>query len=296
MLKNMKNFWEKITCPHPKIGLALGSGGARGIAHIGVLHSLDELGYRIVALAGSSMGAIISAIYAYEPSWKTVEEKLLNYLIQNRDKLDEFEIFKNATDVKKFRLKSIRSSFYKFRMYSKLLNDTHILKQDILRDFISSVIPDKNIENAEIPLAIVTYDLIGAREAVFTSGSVIDAVVASSSIPGIFPPVEHNGMLLVDGGAISPVPVNAVKSICSKRIFAVDVSPPSPKIPKCENGMDIMMRVIDGNNQKLKQLELSGADKIITPEIAGLQWWRFEYFNTIEKRGYNAAMSVLEKN
>jgi len=274
----------------------LGSGGARGIAHIGVLQAIDELGYRIAALSGSSMGAIISAMYAYEPDWRKVEEILLNYLKQNRDKLDEFEIFKSTSDSKKSRIKSIRSSFYKFKMYSKFIGDTHILKQKLLRDFISSVIPDKDISDSKIPLAIVSYDLISAKEIVFTDGSVIDAVVASSSIPGIFPPVEHDEMLLVDGGAISPVPVNALKQFDLKRIFAVDVSPPSSKIPKCDNGMDIMMRVIYGNTEKIKEIELAKADKIIVPKIIGLQWWRFEYFKTIKKRGYDKAMSVLGKS
>ncbi|RKZ31841.1 hypothetical protein DRQ33_06780 [bacterium] len=280
------------------IGLALGAGGARGLAHIGVIQALDELNYKIVALSGASMGAIVAAMFAFYPHWSMVQEKLFDYFKSHQEALDEFEILKNASrqeSSESSRFKSIKSSMYKLRMYGRLIADTPLLKSELLTDLIYTVLPDKDIEEANLPLTIVVYDILSEKEVRIRNGAVRDIVVASCSIPGIFPPVKKDDMLLVDSGAISPVPVSAVKSSGVKKIVAVDVSPKQSKHNRYSNGLDIMLNVLAGATQKIKEMELRDADIVIQPQIGGLEWWRFEYYQQIKDRGYKAAMERLTR-
>ncbi len=290
-------FWERIFSTR-KIGLALGAGGARGLAHIGVIRALQEKGFEIVGVSGSSMGAIVGAMFAFDPSWESVYKRLRKYFDRNRDKLSSFDIFRgeegSSEEAIPRALRAIRASIYRLRMYRRFIGDNHILGDEILREFIYAVLPDERIENAKIPLAVVTYDILTGREVVFTAGPVREIVVASSSIPGIFPPQDVSGMLLVDGGAISPVPVKPLVEMNLKKIFAVDVSPPSSPNPDFSNAIEIIFSVLSGALDKIKRAELEHASAVIFPEISGIEWWRFEYFDSIVKKGYKKAVEVIQ--
>jgi len=288
-----KQFKKIFGFSGKQYGLALGSGGARGMAHIGVLQALEEHEYEITAISGTSAGSIVAAIYASEPDWQVVAQKFQDYLENNKEYKETFKQFDQKSGADRSKLYNIRESISKFFMWTRLVGGRSIIQDDILISMTKALVPDKQFSELSIPLAVVAYDLIGAQERIFTSGSVIDAVIASSSIPGVFPPREKDGMFLVDGGAISPVPVDAVISLGAKKVIAIDVSPLSAKPVKCNSGLEILFRVIDGNAEKLKQIELSRANIIIVPRIKGIEWWRFEYYSEIEKRGYEAAINEL---
>ena len=277
------------------VGLALGAGGARGLAHVGVLKALDEMNIKVEAIAGTSMGAIIGAMFAFFTDYELISEKLRSYFEQNKQLAKEFKILNKASSRNGRRFSIMNETVIKIYLCSHLALRTNILKGDILSDFINTLIPDADISDSTIPLAVVSFDLTTGSRVIFTQGSVRRAVLASSSIPGIFPPVEHDGMLLVDGGAISPVPVDAVKALGAKKVLAVDVSPPPSKSPKIDDGIDIMLRVISGQTKTLMQNELAKASFIVTPRIVGIDWWRFEYYREIENRGYHTAKRVLPK-
>ena len=292
-------IWDRILgLQRKRVGLALGAGGARGLAHVGVIKALQERGYKIEAVSGSSMGAIIAAMFAFNPDWESVYSTLRNYLEQNRDKLSSFDVFRDEArhnGMEPRAIKSLKASLYRLRMYRRFIGDNHILSDDILWEFVNAVIPDERIENASVPLAIVTYDIVLQQEVVFTAGPVRPVVVASSSIPAIFPPQDVNGMLLVDGGAISPVPVACLKDIGVKNIIAVDVSPPDSKAQKFDNAIDVIFGVLNGALEKIKKMELADAKAVVSPEIVGIQWWRFEYFDSIIKKGYIKTREMLER-
>ena len=289
-------FLEKIF-PSKRIGLALGAGGARGLAHIGVIRALQERDFEIVGVSGSSMGAIIGAMFAFEPSWEAVYGRLREYFDRNREKLSTFDIFRGGGDPAEEAVprafRAIRASIYRLRMYRRFIGDNHILGDDILWEFICAVLPDERIENAKVPLAVVTYDILTQREVVFTAGPVRQIVIASSSIPGIFPPQDVDGMLLVDGGAISPVPVNPLVEMGLRKIFAVDVSPPSSRNKDFSNAVEVIFSVLNGALDKIKRTELERASMIISPGISGIEWWRFEYFDSIIRKGYNKTIRML---
>lgn len=183
-----------------KVGLALGSGSARGLAHIGVLKVLDREGIPIDFIAGTSAGALIGAIYAAGISPFEIEEITLN--------ID--------------RKKTIS-------LFTPTISNSGLLDGSRIEKFIESILGRQNIGSLKIPFAAVATDLQSGEEIIITEGSLITAIRASMSIPGIFTPVEHNGRLLVDGGLVNPVPVSTTIGMGADIVIAVNVLPPPQK-------------------------------------------------------------------
>lgn len=178
----------------PKIELALGSGAARGMAHIGVLKALDECDIPVQSVAGTSSGALVGAAYA-------------------SGKLDEIEEFALNIDWK------IIASYCDFVLPRKgLMEGTKITK------LLSQIINQPDFDDLIIKFAAVATDLNTGEEIVLQRGNVTEAVRASISLPGIFEPVFINNRMLVDGGLVNPVPVNVARSQGAEKIIAVDLT------------------------------------------------------------------------
>ena len=166
-----------------KVGLALGSGSARGWAHIGVIDALLKENIPIDYIAGTSIGAFVGAFYA-------VGE--FDYLKEFAQKLDWKEVI----------------SFFDVRFPSK-----GFLDGSRINELISKQMQNKNIEETLIPFITVATNLETGKEVLFTKGNIVDAVRASISIPGVFTPVKQNGHYLVDGGVVNPLPVDVVRNM-----------------------------------------------------------------------------------
>lgn len=177
-----------------KIGLALGSGSARGWAHIGIIEALKEHDIKIDYLAGTSIGAFVGAFYA------TGE---FDYLKQFALGLDWKEVV----------------SFFDVRFPTKGFLDGGRINQ-----LISKQMENQLIEKTEIPFAVVSTNLNTGKELVLKKGKIVDAVRASISIPGVFTPFRKRKELLVDGGLVNPVPVNIVKEMGADIVIAVDLN------------------------------------------------------------------------
>ena len=178
----------------PQIGLALGAGGPRGLAHIGVLKVLEENGISIDCLAGSSMGSLIGALYAAGVEIARLEEIALN------------------VDLKQTAV-----------MLTPTIPRSGLVEGKRMKEFIKSFVGDANIEDLEIPFAAVATDIKTGEEIVIDNGSVAEAVRASISIPGIFTPARFGDRFLVDGGLSNPVPVSEVRQMGADVIIAVNV-------------------------------------------------------------------------
>ncbi|MGB4413624.1 MAG: patatin-like phospholipase family protein [Paludibacter sp.] len=164
----------------PTVALVLGSGGARGIAHIGVIRELINEGYEISSISGTSMGALVGGVYA-------------------AGKLDEYETW----------LCSL-SKMDVFNLVDFTLSTQGIIKADRVLKEMQKFIPDQKIEDLPIKYAAVTTDLKNKKEVVITQGSLYDAIRASISIPMVITPIQKVDTLFVDGGVLNPVPVNRV--------------------------------------------------------------------------------------
>ena len=176
------------------VALALSSGGARGLAHIGAIEVLEAQGYHISAIAGCSMGALIGGVYA-------------------AGKLEEFRDWMKTIDRKKM---------LELTDFSLSLN--HLVKGSRIIEAIMEFVPDMPIEDLPIPYCAVATDLKAGREVVFDKGSLFEAIRASISLPSFYEPVQRDDMILIDGGVINPIPLNRVQRQPGDILVGVDVS------------------------------------------------------------------------
>lgn len=192
----------------PRVGLVLGSGGARGLAHIVVLETLDRLGIRPVQITGASIGAILGAAYASGVSGAELRAHVL------RD-------FRDRTDVMT-RLFQARIGRITDLWKGGLGNPVLVDAEGVLERFLPKPLP-KTFEDLAIPLSVVAADFHRLDRVVFTSGPLAPAVAASMAIPGLVKPVVFENRVMVDGGAVDPLPVRAITAEVDL-ILAIDVS------------------------------------------------------------------------
>lgn len=181
-----------------RINLVLSGGGARGLAHIGVIREIESRGYDIASIVGTSIGALVGAMYV-------------------QGKLQEFAAF-----LEKQNQESI------MRLMDFTLSGHGLIRGKRFFDELQKIAPDRNIEDIPIPITIIASDLITGREVAISSGSLYQAVRASVAIPTIIKPIYKNGMILVDGGVTNPFPLNHVicrhKDECTigVNLYAID--------------------------------------------------------------------------
>ena len=215
-----------------KVSLVLSSGGARGIAHIGVIEELESQGFEIKSVAGSSMGAVVAGVYAMG-----CIEDYKKWLLSLK-----------KTDV----LNLMDFTFSK----SGLIKGEKVFKA--MRTFI----PDKNIEDLEIPFVAVATDIMNEKEVIFSKGSVYDAMRASTAIPTVFKPVNKDNVILVDGGVLNPLPLNRVHRTENDILVAVDVYADIPnKIEKRDKEPVKKIKILSKESAISKKLKLIDSHK-----------------------------------
>lgn len=191
-----------------RIGLALGGGGARGLAHVVVLEALDELGIRPYRIAGTSIGAVIGALYASGHSGREVRRLVSQLIVEDKDTLSEILFRKHTLKWLEF--------------FDLELGGGGLIDSDGFIRYLGEVLGRGQFGELDIPLQVVAADLWSGEPVVFDRGPLLPAIKASIAIPGIFEPVEHNGRYLVDGGTVNPLPFDLLRG-CDLTI-AVDVT------------------------------------------------------------------------
>jgi NTE family protein len=193
-----------------KVGIALGGGGVRGLAHVCILQVLDDLHMRPAVIAGTSMGAIVGALYASGMSAREIREVIERRLILKND------TWRDVIDKREDLLKWV-SAFKPDFSGSGLIN-----AQGILNSLLSEIKVD-SFEDLEIPLLVVAADYWSAEEVIFEKGPLLPALQASMAVPGVFSPVSIEGRILVDGGVVNLVPYDLLMGR-AEFIIAVNVS------------------------------------------------------------------------
>ena len=195
------NFISKLGIMKPVVTLVLSGGGARGIAHIGVIEELERRGYEIVSVAGTSMGALVGGVYA-------------------DGAIDPFKAWMLTLDKRKV-----------FSLVDFTLSRTGVVKGDKVFNKMKDFIPDTLIEDLKIPYAAVAVDLINNKEVVFREGRLFDAIRASVSIPSVLTPVKTADGLLIDGGVMNNIPINHAKRVPGDLLVVVNVNASIPMSP-----------------------------------------------------------------
>ncbi|WAA13703.1 patatin-like phospholipase family protein [Fervidibacillus halotolerans] len=245
----------------PKIGLALGAGGARGLAHLGVLKVFEQEKIPISYIAGSSIGAIVGSFYAAG---------------QKIEQLEKFSIaFK-------------RKYFLDFTV-PKL----GFIAGNRLKDFIRIFSYNKNIEDLHIPVAIVATDIETGEKVVFRKGPVADAVRASIAIPGIFTPEKIDGRMLVDGGVVDRVPVSVVKEMGADIVIGVDVAG-FKKNAQIQSIYDIILQSIDIMQMEIVRNRGYKSDVIIQPPVQMFSSYSFTNVEEIIQLGEKEAKKRMK--
>ncbi|NBB90007.1 MAG: patatin family protein, partial [Spirochaetes bacterium] len=175
---------------HKKVGLALGGGAARGIAHVGAIKVLEEHGIHIDYVAGTSAGSLIGALYCSGYTWEEIRDIVADVNWGNL-------------------------------VQPSLFSSKGLVNPSKLEKLLDKLISNKTFEELEIPLRVVSVDLLTGELYIFREGPVARAVRASSSIPGMFSPLEWNGMVLVDGGVKNNMPADIVRDMGADIVIAV---------------------------------------------------------------------------
>jgi len=204
----------------PTIGIALGAGGANGLAHILMLEVLDEMGVKPQCIAGSSIGAIIGALYAAGMSGKQIRELVEQFIISPDEPLLEKLVSKDALRWVEF--------------IEIDLGSGGILNSEGFIAFLYDTLKPRTFEQLQIPLKVVAADLWRREQVVLQSGELLPAIKASMALPGVFQPVVRNKRVLVDGGTVNPVPYDLLMGECDL-VIGIDVSgertPPKEPAP-----------------------------------------------------------------
>lgn len=254
------------------MALVLGGGGARGIAHIGAIEELESRGYRIASVAGTSMGALVGGMYA-AGALGVFREWLCT--------LDRYKVFSLAD-------------------FS--LSPEGLVKGDRVIAALQELVPDVRIERLGVPFAAVAADLVSGREVVFDRGGLYEAIRASISIPSVFRPVHRDGMILVDGGTVNPVPVNRVRRTPGDRMVAVDVCGPYAGEPgeRARASLNYYKMLVASSQIMQRQLarftcEHHRPDLLV--ELAADSYGIFEFYRAAEivETGRRAMREALER-
>lgn len=277
-----------------KIGLALGGGGIRGYAHIGVLKALEEEKINVDIITGTSAGAIVGGNYAFFRNASVVEKRLTEGVNgEVLRKIRKIVLSESKEEKEKGFFYNVKETLRKGILYTSSVRKISFIDETVYDIIIRSLVPDVKIENLSIPFIAVSFDIVKGEEILFREGSLRFAVKASSAIPGIFPPVQMNNSLLVDGGWLHLVPVLPLKNEGADLIIAVDVSREPEPPEDLLKGINVLLRAYEMARNNFKELLLQRADIVIRPDVGSIHWADFTKGKECIKRGYEATMNKI---
>ncbi len=276
-----------------KVALALGGGAARGLAHIGVLEAFEKHGLPIDMIAGTSMGAIIGAIYALEPSVAALKERFQAYLASDAFKETRFNQLGDQNDEDAGMFDRLLQLAWKGLFYTLVVTRQSYYGKSTSQQNFSLMIDDLTFADTHIPFCTTALDLKSGQEVVFTSGSLRRAVSASCAIPGLLPPVEEGGGLLVDGGWIDAVPVAPAFGLGADVVIAVDVASDLEPCGELDNALDIIGRADSIARWALSTERCSKANLVVRPRNNRSHWADFSLFHEAVAEGVAAVEEQL---
>jgi len=245
----------------PRVALVLGAGASRGFAHVGVLKVLESNGIPTDMIVGTSAGSFVGSLYAY--GYDAFDLQKMAFTLQYDDLIDMM-----------------------------FLPNKGFIKGERIQDFINRKVMNTRVEDLKIPFYPVATDLKSGKEVVLNSGDTGAAVRASCAIPGIFKPVEIDGRMYVDGGAVSPVAVETAIRLGADIVIAVDISSGISEIEP-ESIIDTVLQTIDIMYANLASRQLAKADIVITPNVGFIPSNDFSLRHEAILEGERAAIDAL---
>jgi NTE family protein len=292
---NWKRFKERLFADPTNV-LALSGGGARGMAHIGVLRHLDYLSLKPELVTGTSMGAVVGALYCLNGSSEglrdVVHDLFVSELFQKLDLDDLIEHDAKERDSFEEFSRRTRKLFTLTRMVRRI----SIVEAEFIEDVMVRLFGEATFADLKIPFVAVATDLDSGEDVALTQGKLATAVQASAAIPGVFPPVPLDGMLLVDGYITKNVPVpEPGQPHFRGDIMAVDVQRGLQSSGPWENGVDILARAEWIMQLQLNRFYLEMADLVLVPEVQDVHWADFSSIDELIEAGRACAAEKEEE-
>lgn len=263
------------------VAVALSGGGARALAEIAVIEALDEMGVKPVALAGTSLGALIAAAYAAGMSGKAMRRLVIE---RSHDRAGTLS-----------RLMAARAAAFSAWFTAPLGNPMLVDAAKFCAAFLPDSIPD-DFANLAVPLTVIATDFYGRHETAFSSGALKPALAASMAVPGLVRPVEIDGHVLVDGGAVNPLPFDHLRG-AADIIIAVDCSGGSTEPRGVPDAWECLFATIQVMGQSIvaEKLKHGGPDLLIRPNVGTFRLLDFFHASAILRAAEPMKDEVKEK-
>jgi len=253
-----------------KVGLALGGGGAKGVAHIGVIKELERCGIEISFIAGTSMGALVGGFYAATGDIQFLEDFFSS--------IKKDDIFPATHMMRK--------------------KDGEMFKHNLLEK-IEGKIKGINIQDTKIPFSAIATDVETGDEIILREGSLLDAIQASTALPFVFPPARINGGVLMDGGFVNPIPADVVRDMGAEYIIAVDVSSKWINLEKeTLNPVKVyamLPHALSIVEYQLARTILKEANIVLNPSVLEYRWNDFEFGKELLKLGIKETKEHMQE-
>jgi NTE family protein len=279
---------------HKRVGLALGAGGARGIAHLGVLRVFDEESIPIDIIVGSSVGALVGGAYASGLDTYELEAKLEEFL---KSPLFQDSALKSIRDIQRHDRGSLPRKIQTFFRNSISLTQA-MFRQGLLHGenfqaMIDYFLPDIQFHETRVPFRAVATDLVSGHPVVLSQGSLRQGIMASCAVPGAVPPLMVDEKLLADGGIAYMVPTTIAREEGADFVVAVSVSSEIWSCHELSSAVDIYVRSVEIGSYYIEKLLLRDADVAITAHTGDLYWTDFDRSKDLIKEGERAAREKL---
>jgi len=276
-----------------QVGLALGGGAARGLAHLGVLRALQRERIPIDVLVGTSMGAIIGGAYAADQDVEALERKIRTVLSSEQFRKNRLSFLKETKSRRGSLFFSV-ANFVRRGIFFGVSNmRPSFLSAEDFAHSMEAILPAVPIEELPINYGAVCLDIEAAEEVVINHGNLREAAWASSAIPGILPPVPWNGRLLIDGGWVDKIPVLPAFKLGADVVIAVDITADLADARDYRRGADIMVRANSIKDAALVALMRRMADAVITPSVKDIHWADFGAYERCIQAGDDAATGMV---
>ncbi len=291
--------------------VALGGGGARGLAHLGVMQAIGESRIQTERIVGVSIGSLIGGLCAVEADIQRVQtaaiellhspvfSKACGRLMGSASRVspqpDESTINTRSVDwLGQWYGRLMRVMQHGHRL-TRLVRSPAILSNQILHEAIDVLIPDIDLQDTRIPLSIVAVDLKSGHRVVLERGPLRRAILASTAIPGFFPPVEWDDMLLSDVGVLDSIPLSIARSYGSDLTIGVDVGGAVDRMEHFGSAIDVVMRMEAIGERFCRRSALKHADLVIHPAVDDRPWYDFTAPDKLIKAGLQAGRRSLRQ-
>lgn len=276
-----------------KVGLALGGGAARGLAHLGVLRALEREKIPLDVIVGTSMGAILGGAYAVRRDIERLEKEVRDVLSGEEFQRNKLNFLRETREQRGGLLFSMTNLVRKGYFYGMSTLRPSFLSAEEFAGSMAALLPRVGIETLPVAFGAVTLDLTNAQEVVICHGDLRRAARASSAIPGILPPVQWNGRLLIDGGWVDKVPVLPAFKLGADVVIAVDISAALEDARGYTRGVDIMVRANAIKDGALVSFLRRLADVVIEPDVGMIHWADFTECDRCIRAGEEATTKVI---